>query len=67
MAARIVADREIERRDDGFAEITYRVNDLDELVRWVLGWGAQAEIVAPDTVRARIAALAEEVAKKYAQ
>ena len=60
MAARIVADRKIEQRRDGSAEITYRVADVDELVRWVLGWGAQAEIVAPDAVRARIAALAKK-------
>jgi predicted DNA-binding transcriptional regulator YafY len=65
MAARIVADREIERRDDGFAEITYRVNDLDELVRWVLGWGAQAEIVDPAEARQRIAGLSREVSAKY--
>lgn len=66
-AAHIVADRKIAQRRDGSAEIAYRVADVDELVRWVLGWGAQAEVLAPGAVRARIAALAEEVAKKYAQ
>jgi predicted DNA-binding transcriptional regulator YafY len=66
-AAHIVADRTIAQRRDGSAEITYRVADVDELVRWVLGWGAQAEVIAPDAVRTRIAALAEEVAKKYAR
>lgn len=64
-AARIVADRRIERRADGWVEIEYRVSDVDELVRWVLGWGAQAEIVAPPVVRARIAGLSREVAAKY--
>ncbi|MFZ1016643.1 MAG: WYL domain-containing protein [Candidatus Cybelea sp.] len=66
-AAHIVADRKVAQRRDGSAEITYSVADVDELVRWVLGWGAQAEVLAPGAVRARIAALAEEVAKKYAQ
>ena len=51
-------------RADGSAEIAYRVADVDELVRWVLGWGAQAEILAPDFVRARIAELAEEIAQQ---
>jgi len=37
----------------------------DELVRWVLGWGAQAEILAPPDARARIASLSREVADKY--
>jgi predicted DNA-binding transcriptional regulator YafY len=65
-AARVVAERELVQRDDGSAEITYRVADVDELVRWVLGWGAQAEIIAPPSARSRIAALASEISAKYA-
>jgi len=55
----------VEHRADGSTEIAYRVADVDELVRWVLGWGAQAEILGPDAVRARVAAIAAEIAKKY--
>jgi len=66
IAARVVAERQIEQRGDGSVEIAYRVADVDELVRWVLGWGAQAEIVNPDRARDRIAELAQEVAQKYA-
>jgi predicted DNA-binding transcriptional regulator YafY len=65
VAARVVAEREVTRCRDGSAEIIYRVADLDELVRWVLGWGAQAEIVAPPAARARAGALAREIAAKY--
>lgn len=65
VAARIVAEREVERREDGSAEIVYHVADVDELVRWVLGWGAQAEILAPASARTRIASLAREVAQNY--
>lgn len=65
IADRVVAEREVEQRADGSAEIVYRVGDVDELVRWVLGWGAQAEIVAPSEARARIAALAHEISIKY--
>jgi predicted DNA-binding transcriptional regulator YafY len=65
IAARVVAERQIERGDDGSVEIVYRVADIDELVRWVLGWGAQAEIVEPLHVRERIAALAESIAQRY--
>jgi predicted DNA-binding transcriptional regulator YafY len=66
IAARVVAERQIERFDDGGVEIEYRVADADELVRWVLGWGAQAEIVGPPEVRRRAATLAREIAAKYA-
>ncbi|MBV8491241.1 MAG: WYL domain-containing protein [Candidatus Eremiobacteraeota bacterium] len=60
-----VLERQIHRAPDGSVAITYTAGDLDELVRWVLGWGAQAEIVAPESARARIAALAGEIAEKY--
>ena len=65
VAARVVAQREVEHRDDGSAEIAYTVADVDELVRWALGWGTQAEIISPAAARARIAALAAEITKKY--
>lgn len=65
VAARVVAEREVERADDGSVEILYRVADVDELVRWVLGWGSQAEIVAPPQARKRIAELTAEISAKY--
>jgi predicted DNA-binding transcriptional regulator YafY len=65
-AAQIVADRRVSKRRDGSVEIVYRVADVDELVRWVLGWGAQAEIAAPKSARSRIASLAAEIGAKYA-
>ena len=54
VAARVVAERAITRNSDGSVEIAYNVADIDELLRWVLGWGAQAEVIAPVEVRARI-------------
>jgi predicted DNA-binding transcriptional regulator YafY len=65
-AARIVAERRVEQGSDGGVEIAYRVADVDELVRWVLGWGAQAEVIAPPAARTRIATLACEISAKYA-
>ncbi|HEY8298183.1 MAG TPA: WYL domain-containing protein [Candidatus Baltobacteraceae bacterium] len=65
VAARVVADRAIDRRPDGSVEIAYRVADADELARWVLGWGAQAEILAPAALRDRVRMLLSEVASKY--
>lgn len=64
-AARIVAEREVEQCPDGSVLITYRVADVDELVRWVLGWGTQAEIIAPAAARARIAELSAQISTKY--
>ena len=64
-AARIVADRTIEPQGDGSVHIVYRVADADELVRWVLGWGAQAHIVSPEGMRARAKRLLAEIAALY--
>jgi predicted DNA-binding transcriptional regulator YafY len=66
IAARVVGERRIDRHDDGSVDITYSVTDADELVRWVLGWGVQAEIVAPAHLRTRIAVLSREIFEKYA-
>ena len=65
IAARVIAERRIDKREDGTVEITYHVADTDELVRWVLGWGAQAEVIAPLAIRARAAHLASEIAARY--
>lgn len=64
-AAHVVAEREVVSYPDGSVEISYRVADVDELVRWVLGWGAQAEVVAPPYARSRIAEVAAEITQKY--
>ena len=64
-AARIVADRNVARLQDGSAEITYNVSDVDELCRWVLGWGPQAEIVSPPEARDRVHMLIAQIAAKY--
>lgn len=66
-AARIVAERSVEAADDGSVEIKYQVSDVDELVRWVLGWGTQAEIISPTPARTRIAELSQEIVSKYGQ
>jgi predicted DNA-binding transcriptional regulator YafY len=65
IAARVVADRNATRLADGSAEIVYNVADLDELCRWVLSWGGQAEIVGPAAARDRIHMLIAEIAAKY--
>lgn len=65
VAARVVAERQVDRCDDGTVEIEYRVADADEVLRWVLGWGAQAEVVGPPEMRRRAASLAREIASKY--
>jgi len=65
-AARVVAGHAIAQREDGGVDITYDVADVDELARWVLSWGAQAEIVRPAAARKRILQLAGDIESIYA-
>ncbi|TAM76989.1 WYL domain-containing protein [bacterium] len=63
--ARVVRERRVRHLPDGTCEIAFRVASVDELVRWVLGWGEEAEIIAPPAARERVGALAEAVAARY--
>lgn len=64
-AARVVADRVVEPTADGGVDIVYRVGDVGELVRWVLGWGAQAEVLAPAAAREEARETARRIADRY--
>jgi predicted DNA-binding transcriptional regulator YafY len=65
MAARVVSERAIERAADGSVDITYQVSDVDELLRWALGWGEQAQIVGPAPVRQRMRELLDAIRRRY--
>jgi proteasome accessory factor B len=64
-AASTARDRRIEQLGEGAVAITYRVADPLEIVRWSLGWGAEAEVVSPDEARRAAADIARELAARY--
>jgi proteasome accessory factor B len=51
---------------DGGLELRLRLGALAEIERWVLGWGAAAEVVAPAELRARVRATVQALASTYA-
>jgi len=65
-ASSTTRERRVEPRDDGGVDITYRVADPLEIVRMSLGWGAEAEVIAPEEARRAAAEIAREVAARYA-
>ena len=65
-ASTVARDRRVVQRDDGGVEITYRVSDPIEIVRFSLGWGAEAEVVAPEEARRAAADIARQLAARYA-
>lgn len=65
-AASVARERLVVRRgEDGSVDVTYRVVDPLEIVRWTLGWGAEAEVLAPPEAREAAAAIARDVAARY--
>jgi predicted DNA-binding transcriptional regulator YafY len=50
---------------DGRLEMSFRAGGEFEIVRWVLGWGAAAELVRPLALRREIASLLDGAARSY--
>lgn len=57
-----------EMRDlaDGGLEFSVQLGGLDEIVRWILGWGGEAEVLGPKELRDLVRAKAEAIAQRYA-
>jgi hypothetical protein len=56
----------VEALADGFARITFVVSEPTEVVRWALGFGADAHVVGPPEVVALAKSMVEEIARAYA-
>ena len=50
---------------DGRLLFTADYTDMDNLVSWILSFGAKAEVLEPAEVRDRIRRMAEDLAKTY--
>ncbi len=53
-----------EETPDGLL-VTLHVRHEDEILQWLLGWGRHARVLAPDTLRARVAAEAEAMLRAH--
>ncbi len=49
----------------GALEVTLRLGALSEVEQWILGWGAAAEVIAPEELRASMKKTATALAKTY--
>jgi predicted DNA-binding transcriptional regulator YafY len=45
--------------------VTLQVRHEDEIVQWVLSWGANACVLEPDSLRERLAEEAERIVQQY--
>jgi len=66
-ARRWQSEQRIERLDDGRARMSFVVSDIGEVVRWTLGFGADARVIAPPEAVLRARELIAAITMLYAQ
>jgi predicted DNA-binding transcriptional regulator YafY len=59
------ADQHFEPSPDGSLILTFQAQSSLEVISWVLGFGAKAEILEPDWLRAEMAEAVQALAKVY--
>ncbi|MBL6766247.1 MAG: WYL domain-containing protein [Verrucomicrobiae bacterium] len=57
--------QELVRFGDGRSRMTLRLNNIEEIERWVLGWGAHVTVVRPQSLADRILKVARELVQRY--
>lgn len=50
---------------DGSVELHFQVDGLEEILRWILGFGDLVEVIAPDELRRRVHDVATAVARRH--
>lgn len=53
--------REVTRNRDGSATIKFRVDGLDEIIWWILGYGDQVQVLAPKKLREKVLEVAGNI------
>jgi len=65
-ARRWQSEQRMEKLDDGRARMSFVVSDIGEVVRWTLGFGADARIIAPPEAVEHARAVMDAIALLYA-
>jgi len=58
--------QELVERPDGGCDLAVTIGSTREVLPWVLGWGAEVEVLAPDDLRDEVAAHGRRMADLYA-
>ncbi|HOX55416.1 MAG TPA: WYL domain-containing protein [Candidatus Paceibacterota bacterium] len=58
--------QELTELPGGCSRLRLRLNNIEEMERWVLGWGRHATVLQPKALAARLGQTATELQKRYA-
>lgn len=70
-AAQLVSERQwhgsqrIKPLADGQVEVSMQLGSLEEVERWVLSWGAHAEVLQPKILRERLRKISTDLLERY--
>lgn len=59
------ASQELIEHQKGVLTVKMRLNSLEEIERWILGFGDHAEVIGPSELKKRVRKSAERIAPKY--
>jgi len=59
------ASQELTELGKGRLRVKVTLNNLEEIERWVLGFGEHATVIEPKELRERIGKIGRELAKRY--
>jgi predicted DNA-binding transcriptional regulator YafY len=57
--------QEVTELAKGMLRVKMRLNNIEEVEKWVMGFGAHATVVRPNALRERLRKTAVEVAERY--
>lgn len=57
--------QQLEAQADGSLILRFRASGRFEIVRWILGWGEEVEVVEPLDLRQEVALCLQEAARQY--
>jgi len=57
--------QKVHKHRNGSVTLTFRVDGLNEVVRWVLGWGSRATVIQPPELREMVATQLRQALETY--
>jgi predicted DNA-binding transcriptional regulator YafY len=57
--------QKVRKNKDGTVTLTFQIDGLNEIVRWILGWGNRARVMQPPELRDLIVAQLNEAIRTY--
>ena len=59
------ASQEITEHPDGYLDMKVTVSGTEEIMRWILTWGCNAEVISPKSLRQQIKTEAQNLLSLY--